>query len=748
MNRFVEVAIDNAALAFDKLYTYKVPEALWEFALTGARVLVPFGRADAPRMGVIMGEAVPESESRIKSLIDIERGELALSADLVKTVRFLKERTLCTYADALRTVLPKNSRLVAEDGSIESLSESHLEDAWAPEELSVPPRVTPKQQLVLDAIKDVPLTYNEIKAATGVTRDVLSRLHQKGIVKKVSRQKTIEIYGGIDVDESEIALTAAQKSAYDAITEYADDSEKPDSTLLFGVTSSGKTLIYLKLIKDAVESGKGAVLLLPEITLATQMIYRLRRSFGDKVAILHSALSDSERQLEWDKIRSGQCPVVVGTRSAVFAPLPSIRYIIIDEEQESAYSSEQNPRYNAATIAAFRAKEHGAHLVLSSATPSVETYFLAKQGTINLATLRERYGNMPLPKVRVVDMRKELLAGNSLCIGKYLKDSIDKRLERGEQSILLLNRRGYRTVSVCSSCKTIVRCKSCDTALVYHKRSATHVCHYCGYTEPLRQKCAECGGEIKHTGIGTQKIEEELETLFPKARIARLDLDTTGKKNSASEILRDFGRGEYDILIGTQMIAKGLDFAKVTLVGVLSIDQLLLMPSYEASERTFSMLTQVIGRSGRGGIEGEAIVQSIDPENPVIRLAAEQDYESFYKREMVSRKLHLYPPFCSICTVGFLAPSEKDAAAASMRFSSILKEIKEQRYPDIPLRVLGPAPMRVAYISDTYRYRLVLKCRKGRASRDLIREAGERFMAENKNKKINFFVDFNSAGDM
>lgn len=745
----VLVAVDNAAFKFDKLYSYRIPADLETYAAVGARVLVPFGRG-APRMGVVLKVEQPEETGQeLKTVIDIERDTPVLDQEMVKLILLLREITFCTYYDAVKTVLPKNSRLVPDEDktSMEAAASGHLETAFRYIPHDPPPRLTDKQQAVCDLITDSAMTAAEITQMAGVTRAVVDRLAEKGIVQKIRRSKDMNLYEFESLARDIPTLTPAQQVAYNEITDYIHDGQKPDTTLLHGVTSSGKTILYIKLIEQAVNEGKGAMVLVPEIALATQMIYRLRELFGTRVGIIHSALSDTERQLQWEKIRDGECDVVVGTRSAVFAPLQNPGIFIIDEEQEGSYVSEQNPRYAAGHIAAWRAKYHGAHLILSSATPSVESYCYAQSGRYNLVTLNERYGNMPLPSVRVVDMRRELLAGNSHHISAYLKEEIDTRLERGEQCILLLNRRGYRTVSMCRSCREIVKCKSCDTPVVVHKNKNSYVCHYCGRSYPIEETCAACGGAIMHTGIGTQKIEEDLEALFPTARILRLDLDTVSRKHSIEKLLYDFSRGEYDIIIGTQMIAKGLDFKNVTLVGVLSIDQLMLMPSFRANERTFSMLTQVVGRSGRGDKKGEAIIQSIDPENPIIRLAARQDYAGFYKDEIVSRKNHLYPPFCALCTVGFISENEQHAQQAAAGFSEIIQTLQNAEYADMPIRVLGPAPMRVAYINDLYRYRLVIKHRPGRQFREFLRRAMTQWNEDGRAGKARTYVDFAGEPD-
>lgn len=748
MDTVVLVAVDNAAFKFDKLYSYLMPEDLRRYAAVGARVLVPFGKG-LPRMGVVLGTERRDRDEALKTVIDIERDTPLLDDEMVKLILLLRETTFCTYYDAVKAVLPKNSRLVPDAGSLSMApaAEGHLETAFRYIPQDPPPRLTKKQQIVCGLITDSAMTAAEITEKTGVTRAVVDRLAEKSIVQRLRRAREIELYAPDGAAREIPALTPPQQAAYDQITACMDDPEKPDTTLLHGVTSSGKTILYIKLIERTALAGKGAMILVPEIALATQMIYRLREMFGVRVAILHSALSDSERQLQWDKIREGACDIVVGTRSAVFAPLRAPGLLIIDEEQEGSYISEQTPRYAAAKVAAYRAKYHGAHLLLASATPSVESYFNAQSGRYNLVGLDERYGDMPLPDVRVVDMRRELLAGNSHHVSAYLKEEIDARLERGEQCILLLNRRGYRTVSMCRSCREIVKCASCDTPLVVHKNRGRYVCHYCARSYPIEETCAKCGGAVMHTGIGTQKIEEDLEALFPRARILRLDLDTASRKNVVEKLLIDFSRGEYDIIIGTQMVAKGLDFKNVTLVGVLSIDQLLLMPSFRATERTFSMLTQVVGRSGRGDKKGEAIIQTIDPDNPVIRLAARQDYAGFYKDEIISRKTHLYPPFCALTTVGVIAESEEHAQKAASAFADILISAQTTRYFDIPLRILGPAPMRVAYINDLYRYQLVLKHREGSRFRAYLRQCMTQWNAGSYGGKARLYVDMAGGPD-
>ncbi len=744
----VQVAVDNAAFQFDRLWSYNVPEELASYAVPGARVLVPFGRG-AARSGIILGTCDPDPA--YKSVADIEKGAPEIGEELIRLIHRLKETTFCTYYDAVKAVLPRNIRLVP-DGEGDSLvleNAGHTETVYeAVSPLPEGEKPTARQREILEAL-DCPLTYSEIRERTGATRDTVSRMEKRGLLARSESWKKAEGLPGTyeGKKEGEAELSEAQKKAYREICSFMDDPAKPDVTLLRGVTSSGKTLIYVKLMERCVKQGRTCLLLVPEIALATQLISRIGAAFGDRAGILHSGLSDTERTLQWKRIKDGECDIVVGTRSAVFAPLKDMGLIIIDEEQEESYNSDQAPRYRAAAVAALRARENGAHLLLASATPSVETYHGAVNGRINLVELNERYGAVPLPAVTVADMRQELLSGNVRSIGGQLYDRIRERLEKKEQVILLINRRGYRTVTACKQCGKVLMCSECSAPLVWHKSEQAHRCHYCGRSVPEIRVCPECGGELRHAGIGTQRVEEELAELLPEASVLRLDLDAAQRKGAVAKGLRDFEAGKYDIIVGTQMIAKGLDFANVTLVGALNIDSLLLMPSYKAYEKAFDMLTQVIGRAGRGDKKGEAVVQTIDPGNPLIRLAAEQDYPSFYASEDVLRKAHLYPPYCRMCSVCFSGPSDRQTEGAAKTFAGIAAEVFS-RHPEVPLRALGPSPMRVTQVNGRYRYRLLLKCRGDRTFRDLLRECLERMEAEKGFSGVRVYVDMNNDSDL
>ncbi|MCL1830150.1 MAG: primosomal protein N' [Oscillospiraceae bacterium] len=747
MKCYVDVAVSGATFKFDRLYTYSVPEYLEPFALPGARVVVPFGTGK-PRMGLIL--AVAEQKDNLKQILDIERTHPLVNDELIQLIFLLKQLTLCTYDDALRTIIPKYSRLVADingdEVRMKPVSRAHQEKVYVRnEQPEYTGRITEKQQQALDILVS-PLTFAEIQSICPISRNILAALLEKNLISTDYREKVAEIYVNYQL-QNEVTLTPPQQLAYSQIKGYMDDSQK-NTTLLFGITSSGKTLIYFQLIKDVIQQGKTALLLVPEIALATQLIIRLKGWLGNSVGVIHSRLTDTERQLEWSRIRNGECSLVVGTRSSVFVPLENIGLIIIDEEQEQTYISDSSPRYDTFSIASDRANYHSAHLLLSSATPSVESYHYAKIGRYNYVELKNRYMDMPLPEVTVVDMRNELLEGNTLTISEYLKDEIELRLAKKEQVILLLNRRGYRTVSICSNCKEIVTCSSCDVAMVYHKYTDRHICHYCAKSQEAILLCEKCGGEIRHTGIGTQKIEEELNMLFPSARIARVDYDAITKRHTLESVLTEFAKGEIDIIIGTQMVSKGLDFVDVTLVGVLCIDQMMLMTNFRATERAFSLLTQVIGRSGRGSKIGQAVIQTIDPKNRIISLATSSDFEGFYEREILSRKAHLYPPYCSVSSAMILGKDQKKTEQAAYHFLSLLKTRLAQHEKKLPIRILGPVATRVSYVSDTFRYKVTFKSRGDEDFRSVVNNALVDFYQSKDIKDIHVNVSFYDDGDI
>ena len=753
MPKTVGVAVSNATFHFDKLYTYAVMPDQQDTVRLGSMVLVPFGRGSRARMGVVLAcDAEPES-AKLKFLFDVAPASACLTPELLRLVHFLKERTFCTYYEAVKAVIPYGAQYkptVAEDGVTPVLQKQlvrHTENAYRLVGTLPPkPRPTAKQLAAVALLAGGERTLSALEEK-GISRAVLDNLCAKGVLECSKVNKSIDLYSSIPLKNEPILLTEEQQAAYDALLPGLEDAA-PHSALLYGVTGSGKTLVFLKLIEHCLQMGRRALVLVPEISLTPQMILRLKSQFGKRVAVQHSALNHTERLLQWQMIQDGGADIVVGTRSAIFSPLENIGLVIIDEEQEHTYRSESAPRYSAHEVARQRAAENGALLLLASATPSTESYYAAQHGRTQLVRLTKRYGGNPLPKVRIVDMRTELASGNPREISLAMEDAIRHNLEAGKQTILLLNRRGYQTVAQCEDCREVLKCPKCSVPMVYHKSAHKLLCHYCGsQLDPPPARCPACGGKLQYRGFGTQKAEEELAKLFPEARILRMDQDTTAARDAHEKLLAKFARHEYDIMVGTQMVAKGLDFEDVTLVGVLGIDSLLFAQGFRAYETVFSLVTQVVGRSGRAKDPGFAIIQTTDPDNPVLNLAAAQDYDAFFEQEIAYRKLGLYPPFCGLCVVGFAGPKESEVARASARFAALLGR-QAAKQPDLPLRVLGPTPGSIEKINDSYRYKLTVKCRNDRRFRDLIRETLTLYEQEKLPGKATVVVDLHSDGDI
>ena len=753
MPKTVGVAVSNATFHFDKLYTYAVMPDQQDTVRLGSMVLVPFGRGSRARMGVVLAcDAEPES-AKLKFLFDVAPASACLTPELLRLVHFLKERTFCTYYEAVKAVIPYGAQYkptVAEDGVTPVLQKQlvrHTENAYKLVGTLPPkPRPTAKQLAAVALLAGGERTLSALEEK-GISRAVLDNLCAKGVLECSKVNKSIDLYSSIPLKNEPILLTEEQQAAYNALLPGLEDAA-PHSALLYGVTGSGKTLVFLKLIEHCLQMGRRALVLVPEISLTPQMILRLKSQFGKRVAVQHSALNHTERLLQWQMIQDGGADIVVGTRSAIFSPLENIGLVIIDEEQEHTYRSESAPRYSAHEVARQRAAENGALLLLASATPSTESYYAAQHGRTQLVRLTKRYGGNPLPKVRIVDMRAELASGNPREISLAMEDAIRHNLEAGKQTILLLNRRGYQTVAQCEDCREVLKCQKCSVPMVYHKSAHKLLCHYCGsQLDPPPARCPACGGKLQYRGFGTQKAEEELAKLFPEARILRMDQDTTAAKDAHEKLLAKFARHEYDIMVGTQMVAKGLDFEDVTLVGVLGIDSLLFAQGFRAYETVFSLVTQVVGRSGRAKDPGFAIIQTTDPDNPVLNLAAAQDYDAFFEQEIAYRKLGLYPPFCGLCVVGFAGPKESEVARASARFAALLGR-QAAKQPDLPLRVLGPTPGSIEKINDFYRYKLTVKCRNDRRFRDLIRETLTLYEQEKLPGKATVVVDLHSDGDI
>ena len=583
----------------------------------------------------------------------------------------------------------------------------------------------------------------EVSYYTGASSRTLKTMEKAGLIA-FSEEEELRVPSLDDVEPGpEIVLNEEQQRAFEEILGRVQ-AEKPSVTLLHGVTGSGKTQVYLRLVQETLALGKTAMVLVPEIVLTPQMMRKFSSYFGSRVAMLHSSLKMTERYDQWKRIRRGEVDVVLGTRSALFAPLKNLGLIIMDEEQEGSYQSENVPRYDAREVAKYLCVREKAALVFGSATPTVETAWAVEQGSYQKALLRRRYNENALPEVLIADLRQEILNGNPGLISTPLRQELKKNLAAGEQSILFLNRRGSSRMLLCGECGYVPQCPRCSTAMTYHSANGRLMCHYCGHSEPAADTCPECGGWMKHVGVGTQKVEEELRELFPEAGILRMDADTTA--GGHEEILQTFERERVPILLGTQMVAKGLDFENVTLVGVLSADISLYVDNYRAAERTFSLLTQVVGRAGRGGKTGRAVIQTYTPGNDVIRCAARQDYDAFYESEIRMRRLRRYPPFADLFTVTVSGTEEGRVLRAAVSVRETLRQLC--RRPELAAgepEVLGPAPAPVVKVNNRFRYRCTLVGKNDKATREMLAWLQKDFAKDSANRGMNLFVDHNAV---
>ena len=610
-------------------------------------------------------------------------------------------------------------------------------------------KLTPKQSEVVSFLEqNITATKKEVMYFCGVGEGVLRTLVQKEICVWTQQMvyRIPEEGNTSHISLSDISLSAAQQEVFAGIDSLRRE-EKPRAALLYGVTGSGKTQVFLKLIERVIQDGKQALMLVPEISLTPQMVAWFKGLFGNQVAVMHSGLSLGERLDEFKRIRDGKASIVVGTRSAVFAPFERIGIIIMDEEGEASYKSDASPRYHAREVAKLRCVAHNALLLLASATPSVESRYKAQQGKYHYFELKERYASARLPEVYLVDMKEEERHANLSSMSRRLQQEIRRNLERGEQTILFINRRGYQTAMQCIDCGEAVKCPHCDAALTYHRDNGYMMCHYCGYSVRQPKECPACSGKhLKLTGMGTQKLEDELGQLFPQARILRMDTDTTYSRYAYSEKFDAFRNGDYDILLGTQMIAKGLDFPNVTLVGVLNADAGLYAPDYRGVERVFSLITQVVGRSGRADKNGRAYIQTYLPEHPVLNFAARQDYDSFYQDELESRRVLLYPPFCDICTISFSGADPQGVSAAAKRFAVLMREQVKPGEKSLSFQAMGPVKAVMYKMSGKYREKIIVKCRSNSTFRTYLKRCFRLAGEEKSFRRISVYADIN--GDM
>lgn len=805
------VVIDKSTPMFDKQYDYVIPSAFSEKEIVGCRVLVPFGKGNTKRQGFVLSVIECDDTDRLKSISAVTDDKPVLSDEMIKLVIWLKEHTFCTYFDAVHAVLPSGlgvrlvneysirnadfsalsgdmlavARCVASIGSATSEKVSKALSLSTAEELlehlyksgylyrdSNPIRrigdatvktvrltenepeesikLTPKQRTVVELLRDVgAMSVKEITYFTGVSPVVISNLEKYGIVEFFDTEvyRRPEVSASANHAES-VLLTDEQQSVCDTVLEKIQ-SQKYSPVLLHGVTGSGKTQVFLKLVKSVVDSGRGVIVMVPEIALTPQMLELFYSRFGDNVAVFHSALPLGQRLDEWKRVKNGEALIALGTRSAVFAPFKEIGLIVMDEEQEHTYKSEQSPKFHTRDVAKFRAAYHNATCLFCSATPSIESYSAALAGKYTLCTLSERYGEAVLPTVLPIDMREETAAGNRGVLSMTLSEELSKTLQEGKQAILLLNRRGHNTYISCPNCGYIATCEHCSISMTYHSASGRLMCHYCGHSKPYTPNCPNCGGEhLKYSGAGTQKLEDELKMVLPNARVLRLDADTTMAKNAFRDKLSAFAAGEYDILIGTQMVAKGLNFPNVTLVGVISADQSMHSGDFRGFERTFSLLTQVVGRSGRGSSPGKAYIQTLDPDNDIIKLAASQDYKAFYDEEILTRKLMIYPPYCDILSVMTSAATQGFAAKSAEKFVEVLTELLKGDFADVKMIILRPTPTIVPRVNNRYRYRIIIKCRLSNRTRELVTKALDEFYKTDMGKKSTISVDVNPESNV
>ena len=735
MNRLIAtVAVENTFFSAGEDYDYYVPAELEKTIKCGMRITVPFGRNNIKRHGVIV-KLFYGMNSQLKEICAVDKKTNPLSEEMVSLALWLKERCFCSTYECFRQMLPRGTDKI-KDKSTKMIRLS--------EDSSQPVKLTPKQQSVYELLCDVGSAgVSEVCEFCSVGKGVLDNLVKYGICEYFEKEVYRTPYKNVSEngEMSPINLSEVQQNAFNTYLKMMDTG---GTGLLYGVTGSGKTQVYLKLIDEAISRGKDVIVLVPEISLTPQMLYIFHSRYGKKVAVMHSGLSIGERTDEYKRADRGEAKIIVGTRSAVFAPVHNLGLIVMDEEQEHTYKSERTPRYNARDVANFRCRYNNALFLMTSATPSVESYSAAVKGKYVLCEINERYGDSKLPEIVTVDMKKEIAQGNKSPISKTLQSLIADNLDKHKQTILLINRRGYNTFIACNSCGHVITCPNCSISLTYHSYNNRLMCHYCGYSKPLDNVCPECGkNSIRYSGYGTQRIEDELERLFPDASVLRMDADTTSAKFSHQKLFDAFSRGDYDILIGTQMVAKGLDFPNVTLVGVVNADNSLYDESYLANERSFDLITQVVGRSGRRAEAGKAVIQTINPYNDVIEYASKQDYKSFFANEIQLRKLLTYPPFCDIYFISFICEDENKAALCAKSFFENLVELNRTDYKNEKLIVLGPSPSKISKLKNNYRYGLTLKCKNSKSVRKMLNDILKNIGKIKEYKSVSVSVDLN-----
>ncbi len=717
---YVEVLIETRVKSNDMTFTYMVSKGFEKESLIGKRVLVPFTNRIVE--GFVLNYVDKPGDYEVREIYKIIDEERVLNEELISLGRFISEKYLCPLVYAYQAMLPKalkaNHKVSynAKKLFYVKLNENIKEYV-----------VNTKSQLEIIEIlkKNKEVLKKEIKSKSS-----LKKLIEKGIVIEYEK----EVYRDIlnESDAKDIFLTGDQKKVSDKIKNNLGASK---TMLMYGVTGSGKTEVYIDAVKEVLKRGKSAIVLVPEISLTPQITARFKGVFKDDIAIIHSSLSEGERYDEFRRINRGEAKVVIGARSAIFAPLKDLGVIIIDEEHSESYKQENNPRYNTLDIAIKRSNTHSCPVILGSATPTIESFARASKGYYDYLELSKRVNKKPLPKVSIVDMKKEMRKGNKI-FSEELINKIKNRLAKKEQIMLLLNRRGYSNYLSCPSCGYVFKCPNCDITLTYHKTSGMMRCHYCGYAATKKDTCPSCKEKaIREIGTGTQKVEEEIKLLFPSAKVLRMDADTTSKKGSHHRLINDFNDGKYDILVGTQMIAKGLNFPDVTLVGVINGDSSLNIPNFRSAENTFSLLDQVIGRAGRADKEGEAVIQTFNPDHYSIVCASKHEYKGFFAREMMVRKKLNYPPYCFITLIKITSKDFDYGINEAKKVSIFLKNNLSST-----TSILGPSIASVLRINNNYNFQVILKYKKD----DMLYKAlNEIVKIYEGNSKIKVELDFN-----
>ncbi len=719
---YADVLVQYGAKTLDRTFTYHIPDSLIDDVKVGMKVYVPFGAQKINGFVVAINDDKPNKET--KDIIAIVTKDFVLNSELMELGKYIQEKTLCSLITAYQAMLPtalkvNNSK---EDYNLYK-NYVYLSASLTDVDTYILHNMRSKRQIeILESLKNGPLLKKDIPSSS------LEKLLAVGLVK--CRKESVYRINPVCTDAKKRELIDEQNVAFDAVVSKKNEY---GVFLLHGVTGSGKTEVYMHLVAEVLKDGKRAIVLVPEISLTTQIVKRFYERFGEQVAIFHSNLSDGEKYDEYKKIMNDEVSIVVGTRSAIFTPLKNIGIIIIDEEHSSNYKQENNPRYNAIDIAKWRASYHKCPVILGSATPSLESMARAMKGVYNYLSLQNRIGNAKLPTIHIVDMASEYKKRNMI-LSDFLKEKIMGCLERGEQIMLLLNRRGYSTIMMCQSCGYTYKCPHCDITLTYHKSSNHLRCHYCGYTTFNSEICPECHERaIRDYGLGTEKVESYIKELYPSYRVVRMDTDTTSRKGSYEKIITNIENHEYDIIIGTQMISKGFDFPLVTLVGIINADESLNIPDFRSGENTFSLLSQVSGRAGRHDLPGEVVIQTFNPDNKTLRYVQKNDYLGNYKYEMNLRKQLRYPPYYYLVGIKVLSKNYETASKEATKIANYLRNnISASSI------CLGPTTARMFRINNVYRFQLIVKYRQDDKLMDSLKYIDSEYVF---NKDVNLEID-------